>query len=125
MTETILLGRGDQIQELPMEMWKQHLSQVPEVFKSRLAFMTPQHHAVRYFVVKEIVRTAQPIRPQVIAEALQLTAVQVNGILDDLEKNLFFLVRDGQGAVIWAYPVTVGPTPHRISFNSGEKLYAA
>jgi hypothetical protein len=56
---------------------------------------------------------------------LPLTTAQVSLILDELEKNLFFLVRDEQGSVIWAYPVTVGPTPHRLSFNSGEKLYAA
>jgi hypothetical protein len=26
---------------------------------------------------------------------------------------------------LWAYPVTVDKTPHRITFNTGEKLYAA
>jgi hypothetical protein len=26
---------------------------------------------------------------------------------------------------VWAYPVTVDPTPHHMSFSSGERLYAA
>jgi hypothetical protein len=49
----------------------------------------------------------------------------VKGILDELERNLFFLVRNAQGAVSWAYPVTVEPTPHQLRFHSGERLYAA
>ena len=31
----------------------------------------------------------------------------------------------GQGAVTWAYPVTVDQTPHHLTFNTGEKIYAA
>jgi len=37
----------------------------------------------------------------------------------------FQLVRNSKGEVIWAYPVTVEKTPHRITFNTGERLYAA
>jgi hypothetical protein len=60
-----------------------------------------------------------------ISQALQLPLEQVGAILDQLEKNLFFLVRNEQGAVVWAFPVTVEPTPHRLEFNTGEQLYAA
>jgi len=49
----------------------------------------------------------------------------VNTILVDLEKYLFFLVRNGQGEVTWAYPITVEKTPHALTFSSGERLYAA
>jgi hypothetical protein len=34
-------------------------------------------------------------------------------------------VRDEQGAVIWAYPITVAQTPHALTFSSSEHLYAA
>ena len=36
-----------------------------------------------------------------------------------------FLFRNSQGAVTWAYPVTVEPTPHRVAFSTGEEVYAA
>jgi len=49
----------------------------------------------------------------------------VKVILDDLESKLFFLVRNGQDAVAWAYPVTAEPTPHRLNFSTGERLYGA
>jgi len=60
-----------------------------------------------------------------ISQALQLPLEQVGAILDELENNLFFLVRNEQGAVAWAFPVTVEPTPHRLVFSSGEQAYAA
>ena len=46
-------------------------------------------------------------------------------ILADLEKHLFFLVRDGNGDVSWAFPVTVDSTGHSLSFSTGERLDAA
>ncbi|MFQ5595472.1 MAG: hypothetical protein ACE5HA_15095 [Anaerolineae bacterium] len=125
MSETVLLGQGRQIIEIPREMWEQHLAQVPQHSESRLSFMSQVHHQVRYFVVKELASQGRPIQPEVIAQALQLPPAQVAIILDDLERELFFLVRDERGAVAWAYPVTVEPTPHRLSFSTGERLYGA
>ncbi|MDR3577019.1 MAG: hypothetical protein P4L50_24400, partial [Anaerolineaceae bacterium] len=46
-------------------------------------------------------------------------------LIIEMIRKLFFLVRNEQAAVTWAYPVTVEPTPHRLKFNSGEQLYAA
>jgi hypothetical protein len=46
-------------------------------------------------------------------------------VLEELEAQLFFLVRNDRGAVSWAFPVTVDPTPHRLIFHTGEQLYAA
>ena len=125
MNETVLVGRGREISEIPRGMWKQDLIQVPEHTKTRLSFMSEDHHLVRYFVVREIPLGGVPIQPEVIAKALQLSSARVNTILDELEKNLFFLVRDDQGSVSWAYPVTAEITSHRLSFSTGERLYGA
>jgi hypothetical protein len=125
MEETILLGRERQIRKISHAMWKQHLAQIPEHAPGRLSFMTDAHHQVRNFVVVELAKLGQPIEPQFIAERLMLPANRVNAILDELEKQLTFLVRNEQGAVAWAYPVTVEATPHRLQFSSGERLYAA
>ncbi len=87
--------------------------------------MSEDHHRVRNFVVAELPRAGTALPPAVIAARLDLPLEQVAHILDDLEKHLVFLFRNPQGEVAWAYPVTVDPTPHRVTFSSGEKIYAA
>jgi hypothetical protein len=125
MSETILMGQGHQIVKIPRERWEHHLSQAPQHTEVRLGFMSEEHHLVRYFVVRELPRVGEPLSPDLIAQELKLPVARVNVILDELEKNLFFLVRDGEGAVAWAYPVTVDPTPHHLTFSTGERLYGA
>ena len=125
MGETILLGRERHISQMPRVQWEQELAQAPEHIQTRLGFMSREHHQVRYFVVKELPNRGEPIDPEFISESLQLPLVRVNAILDELEQNLFFLVRNEQGAVSWAFPVTAEPTPHRLTFSTGEQLYGA
>ena len=125
MSETILLGRGHEVVEMPRKMWEHHLDQVPNHMLAHLAFMSEAHHQVRYYVVREMPRIGEAIRPEKIAADLLMPMQKVVSILDDLEKNLTFLFRDESGAVAWAYPVTIQQTPHTITFSSGEKLYGA
>jgi len=125
MGESILLGRGQKILEIPQATWKQHLTQIPQHSQSRLSFMMDTHHQIRYFVVKELVNIQKPIEPEFISENLHLPLEQVKTILEELERKLFFLVKNAQGAVAWAYPVTVEKTPHKMVFSSGEHLYGA
>ncbi len=123
--ESILLGRSNQIMEFPQAAWKAELSHVPQHSQSRLSFMAPAHHQVRYFVVKELANRQQPIEAASISEQVNIPLEQVSSILDELEQKLFFLVRNERGAVAWAFPVTVEPTPHKLYFASGERLYGA
>jgi hypothetical protein len=90
-----------------------------------LGFMSPDHHRVRNYAVTELPRAGQPLPPASIAQALRLPVARVREILDDLERHMTFLFRDGEGAVTWAYPVTVERTPHHMTLNSGEQFYAA
>lgn len=125
MDDTILLGQGREIIPISRVHWEGHLSKLPEHSQSRLAFMSPAHHHIRNFVVRQLPTTGSPISPAEIAESLELPVKQVEEMLDQLEKHLFFLVRDLHGGVTWAFPVTVEPTPHRLTFESGEQIYAA
>ena len=90
-----------------------------------LAFMTPHHHAVRHFVVRELPRQGAPLSPTQIARSLQLDTKHVTDLLEDLEKHLFFLVRNARGEVSWAFPVTSDRTPHRLRFSTGERIFGA
>ena len=65
------------------------------------------------------------MEPEYFAEQLNLDPVRVVEILGELERKLFFLVRNAEGAVSWAYPVTVDRTPHRLTFSTGERLHGA
>jgi hypothetical protein len=125
MEEKVFLGRDQLILEIPQDKWKQHLTQIPQHSQTRLSFMTDGHHQVRYFVVKELVNKQKPVEPESISKDLEMPLERVKFILEDLEKNLFFLVRNERGAVAWAYPVTVETTPHRLNFSTGEQLYGA
>jgi len=91
-----------------------------------LAFLSAAHHAVRNFAVRELPRNAgRPLRAKQIANALALEERMVERLLEDLEKHLFFLVRDAEGAVSWAFPVTSDRTPHRLRFSTGENIFGA
>lgn len=125
MEETILVGREGDIVRLPADDWKQSLLEAPERISSRLGFMSEDHHQVRYFVVRELPRIGKPIEPAVIADALRLSPSRTAKIIDDLEKRLFFHVRNADGAISWAFPVTVDETPHHLVFSTGERLNAA
>jgi hypothetical protein len=125
MSATILKGDTSGLIEEPEATWEAHLARAPEEFRKVLRFMSAEHHRVRYYVVLELPRSGQPLAPETIARALGLPAPRVRAILEELEKNLFFLVRNEDGAVTWAFPVTAVRTPHHLRFSTGERLDAA
>jgi hypothetical protein len=87
--------------------------------------MSPDHHRIRNFVVVELPRINKPISMVYISQSLNLPLEQVVQIVADLELHMKFLYRSDGISVTWAYPVTVDPTPHRVTFSTGEQIYAA
>lgn len=125
MSETILVGRGRRIEKISREHWEDDLPLLTGHNSRRLDFMTEGHHQIRRFVVSELPRVGRPISPELIAAALKLPPSEAVEILDSLESHLFFLNRNDAGEVSWAYPITVEETPHRLTFENGDQLYAA
>ena len=125
MKEYVLLSAGQLFTEIPKQTWEQRVEQAPKDIAKTLSFMTDAHHLIRNFVVRRLPSIGKPLSPKMISEELSLSLSKTNDILDELEKNLFFLVRNEQGDVAWAFPVTVDKTPHRMTFSTGERLYAA
>lgn len=121
----MLYGRGREILRASTREWEEGLAASPEEMREVLTFMSDDHHHVRNFVVEQMVRTATALSAQTISQALDLPESRVGTILEELERHLFFLVRDADGLVTWAFPVTVDRTPHHLSFSSGERLWAA
>jgi hypothetical protein len=54
MEETVLIGRGNEITEIPQKDLEAGLPQVQQYIKGRLDFMSEEHHLVRNFVVSEL-----------------------------------------------------------------------
>jgi hypothetical protein len=125
MADTVLIGRGDTISNIPLSDWEQELSSAPEQISQRLEFMSPDHHLVRNFVVRELPRLGRPVSLAEISHALHLTRERTTSIVEDLEKNLFFLARPEGQEVSWAFPVTAEETGHHLVFSTGERLDAA
>ena len=125
MLEYVLLGKGRHFEEIPKDSWEKKVALETQHIPAVLDFMTREHHLVRNLVVEEIARIEKPVSPEGISEKLNMSQLKVIDILDDLERNLFFLVRDSQGDVSWAFPVTAEKTPHKLTFNTGERPHAA
>lgn len=125
MRSHLLVGVGREIRSMPDDAFVTTIKGLPARMASRLAFMSREHYAVRDFVVRELPRQDPPLSPIQIAQVIGLTPRRVSEILAELEKNLFFLVRDADGNVNWAFPVTTSQTPHRLTFSTGEKIFGA
>ena len=125
MSGHLLMGVGREIHSAPDDAFLKDLRGLPARMASRLAFMSRNHHTVRDFAVRELPRQDRPLSPIQIAQVTGLSSQTVSAILAELERNLFFLVRDSEGDVSWAFPVTTSETPHHLTFSSGEKVFGA
>ena len=125
MSDTLLRGFSRYMIPIPRMLWRMQVSKRAGKIGAELGFMSEEHHRVRNFVVRELPGAGEPLSPGFIAERLELTTDRVVAILDELEKQMTFLFRDGRESVAWAYPVTVDATPHHVTFSSGEQLFSA
>ena len=120
MKDSLLMGVWRFTVPIPQAIWRKHLSA-----EADLGFMSQEDHQVRNYVVRELPQSGKPLSPESIAQALDLPLPQVADIVVKLERHMTFLYRNPRGEVTWAYPVTVDQTPHRVTFSTGEQVYAA
>jgi hypothetical protein len=123
--EDIFLGRDNRILLQSFDILRTHLERHLTTRSPRLSFMTEDHHRVRDFAVTELPRFGRALPPARIAEATGIPLDRVEGILDELERNRFFLVRNPGRHVSWAFPVTTERTPHRLRLSTGDTIHAA
>jgi hypothetical protein len=90
-----------------------------------LSRLSREHHLVRDFVVTEIPKRGSSLSVDYISGRLGLSRDRVQAIVEQLEKKMIFLFRNERGEVTWAYPVTAEPTPHHVTFSTGQQIYAA
>jgi hypothetical protein len=109
---------------VPRFLWRRVIAINARKVRAGLAFMSRDHHRVRDLAVTELPRLAEPLSPTLLARRLDLPVERVTAILDELERRLTFVVRNEDGAVSWAYPVTVDETPHHATLSTGEEAYS-
>lgn len=125
MGNRLLTGFWRMMVGMPPILWEKQIEKGKHKVKNATRFMSPEHRRVHHYVVRELPRCGASLPAEKVASDLDLSVDQAVKILGDLEEHLTFLYRNDQGQVVWAYPVTVEKTPHRITFASGERLYAA
>ena len=125
MGNTLLIRRKRRMFRVPAVVWKHNVRSDARRAAARLEFMGLDHHRIRNFTVTELPRAQQPLSAKAIAGGLGLETERVGEILDELEAHLTFLYRRDGRNVDWAYPVTAERTPHRVTFDNGERFFAA
>jgi hypothetical protein len=110
---------------MPGIIWRRQIARSFQEQLSRLTSMPDTQRRIRAFVVAELPRVGMPLTPAHIAEQLDMDLALVTASIAKLEAGLTYLFRDHTGAVEWAYPVTAATTPHRLTFSSGEEIWAA
>jgi hypothetical protein len=122
MPSEILAASGHNVHSIPDVAWKEHLAQATH---NPMSFMTLLHRRIRELVVRELPRRARPLSPAWIAKELGTSLIETERAIEELEARLFFLVRNRQGDVAWAFPVTAERTPHALRFSNGDRIFGA
>ena len=125
MANQLMSGFWRLMLSVPPFMWEAQIAKARRKIQGGMGFMSPDHRAVHHFAVRELPRSGRPLPTDAVAAGVNLPEDTVKRLLDDLEARMTFLFRNPDGEVTWAYPVTVEPTPHAVTFSSGEQLYAA
>jgi hypothetical protein len=125
MKNRIMLGLWRYIINVPPFLWKKQISAGKRKIEKIYGSIPDKYRTIHHFAVRELPYAGEPLTPEFISKRLDLTEDAVKAALDYLEEHMTFLYRNESGNVVWAYPVTVAKTPHKITFSTGEKLYAA
>ena len=125
MKNKLMLGLRRYIIKVPPFLWQKQIEKDKRKFEKEHGSLSEEKRLIHHFVVRELPCNGKPLSPGLISDELGIPVDRIKNALDYLEKRMTFLYRNRDGDVLWAYPVTVDKTPHRITFNTGEKLYAA
>lgn len=125
MKNKLMLGLWRYVIEVPPFLWEKGVQQGKRKFEREHGALSDEKRLIHHFAVRELPRNSRPLPPELISDGLGIPVDRIRAALDYLEQRMTFLFRNDDGDVVWAYPVTVAETPHRIMFDTGERLYAA
>jgi len=123
--QSVLTAHGRDFERKPAVEWQAAVRRATDKMRQRLDFMTAAHHAVRTYVVRGLAQLQKPHPIVEIAAHVQLTASQVQSIVEELERELFFLASNRAGDVAWAFPLTAHQTAHELKLSTGQDTFGA
>ena len=86
--------------------------------------LTRRERTLRQTLLEGIVRRARTPSNGDLARELGMSEADVKSLLRGLETK-GFLIRDSRSrAIVAAYPFSLQPTPHRVTFETGEQAFA-
>ena len=97
----------------------------PSHIARRLEFLTPDHHRIRNLAVTQVAAGQGPVRVDWLAARLAMTPIEVDARLHELEQGLFFVVRDSEGSVTWAFPFSAEETAHKVDLGRERPTWGA
>jgi hypothetical protein len=119
------LGLGGRLFPVPGALIRWMAGKQSASWARRNGRLTELQATVRILAVQHLPDSDKPMTAAAIAELGGLAEADVAQALVELHRLLGFIALDRDGAVEWAYPVTVDATPHYLSFESGERMSAA
>ncbi|MBI5843058.1 MAG: hypothetical protein HZB23_00140 [Deltaproteobacteria bacterium] len=125
MKNSLMIGLWRYVINVPPVLWESQVKKTRKRVLRALEDMSPDSRRVHHYLVSKMPETGGPVGPEMVAGDLGLPLSNVLTIMDGLEKRMTFIWRNEKDEAIWAYPVTVEKTPHAITFDTGESLYAA
>ncbi len=125
MKEYVMVSRKGEIAEINLDEWKKMLVGASKFLTKYTRFMSDDHHLVRNYVVRELSKYTEPIKPEEVSEALNIPVDRVRTCLEDIHKAHAFLHLDKVGDVEWACPGTLADSPHKVTYSTGEKIHGA
>ena len=91
MNKNLIFGFWKHLIPVPHRVWQSVVARGAKQSRATLAFMTPDHHKVRDFVVLELPKTGAPLSAETIASRVALPLLHTQQIIAELEKHMTFL----------------------------------
>ncbi|MFH1435653.1 MAG: hypothetical protein ABIJ56_08045 [Pseudomonadota bacterium] len=107
MKNKLMLGLWRFVFEVPPFLWERQVARGKRKFEQMHGVISDEQRRVHHCVVRELPYVGKPLAPDHVAGKLDLDVGEVIAGLEHLEKRVKLIVRNSEGHVTWAYPVTV------------------
>lgn len=125
MVDRVNVGLQRHMLKLPAAVGRWRVSSVAKRAGTIMGELSDENRALHRFLVTALPVVGAPLTTEWIGNRRDIPASRVAEQLDDLGQRKALIARNVDGHVTWAFPVTVEPTKHHLSFRSGDRLYAA
>jgi hypothetical protein len=107
---------------VPHYFWQHQENNIIKDTGKSLAWLIPEHRSIYRLALKHLAETATPLEIIDAAALLNLTIDQAEEITGDLEKHTGLAVRNANGTILSAYPVTLEKPYYHLILTTGKEM---